>query len=151
MTCFITFFSILYPAFLALNSAALYCQQWRPLCSSMLSVTISTYCWSQFCQNLHLYDLFYFLHFYYCSCYFLSIFILPNYYICEKRFLDVFHVVSIGDILKFWLRSSVPMGSVGDSQPIDIHVPPVCPLSHLDHEDGSSMFLQIGDKQPTST
>lgn len=38
------------------------------------------------------------------------------------------------------------MGSVGDSQPIDTHVPPVCPLSHLDREDGGSMFLQIGEQ-----
>ena len=35
------------------------------------------------------------------------------------------------------------MGSLGDSQPIDTHVPPVCPFSHLDREDGGSMFLQI--------
>jgi len=95
--------------------------------------------------------LIYFLHFCYCSCDFLSIFILPNYYKCEKRCLDVFRVISLGDILKLWLRSSVPMGSMGDSQPIDTHVPPVCPLSLLDCEDGGSMFLQIGDKQPTST
>jgi len=43
------------------------------------------------------------------------------------------------------------MGSVGDSHPIDTRVPPVCPLCHLGREDGGSMFLQIGDKQPTST
>jgi len=43
------------------------------------------------------------------------------------------------------------MVSVGDSQPIGTHVPPVCPLSPLDCEDGGSIFLQIGDKQPTST
>jgi len=95
--------------------------------------------------------LFYFFHFCYYSYAFLSIFVLPNYYKCEKRFLDVFRVVSLGDILKLWLRSSVPVGSVGDSQPINTRVPPVCPLSHLDHEDGGSMFLQFGDKQPTST
>jgi hypothetical protein len=151
MTCFSTFFSVLYPAFLALNSAALYYQQWRPLCSSMLSVTTWMHCCSQFFQNLHSYGLLYFLHFCYCSCDFLSIFILPNYYKYEKRFLDVFHVVSLGDILKLWLRSSLPLGSVGDSQPVDTHVPSVCPLSHLDREDGGSMFFQIGDKQPTST
>jgi hypothetical protein len=63
----------------------------------------------------------------------------------------MFRVVSLGDILKLWLRSSVPMGSVGDSQPINTRVPPVCPLSHLDREDGGNMFLQSGDKQPTST
>jgi hypothetical protein len=117
----------------------------------MLSVTSWMHCWSQFCQNLHSYGLFYFLYFRNCSCDFLSIFILPNYYKCEKRYLDVFHVVSLGDILKLWLRSSVPVVSMGDSHPIDTHVPPVCPHSHLDCEDGGSLFLQIGDKQPTST
>ena len=69
----------------------------------------------------------------------------------RKRFLDVFCVVFLGDILKLWLRISVQIESVGDSQKIDTYVPPVCPLSHLDHEDGGSMFLQIDDKQPTST
>ena len=70
---------------------------------------------------------FYFLHFCYCSCDFLSVFILTNYYKYEKRLLYVFCVVSLGDILKLWLRTSVPVGSVGDSQPIDTHVPPICP------------------------
>jgi hypothetical protein len=69
----------------------------------------------------------------------------------RKRFLDAFCVVFLGDILKLWLRISVQIESVGDSQKIDTYVPPVCPLSHLDHEDGGSMFLQIDDKQPTST
>jgi hypothetical protein len=104
--CTSTSYVMLFPAFLALCSVALY---WRPLCSSTPSVTMWMHCWSHLYQKLHSCDfLFYFVHFSFSSCDFSAAFILTHYCKCCKKFLSMFLVVFLGVQHKWdhWARAS---------------------------------------------